>query len=201
MRSFTFNINHDPVSKGRPRFRVINKWVQVYTDANTRKYEKLVSESYIKSQDNPGIIEKPLVILLVFYMPIPVSISNKKRTLLNNKPHVGHKDLDNLVKSVLDGLNSVAFIDDRLIYSINAMKVYSDQPRTSVTLIWDDIYYLTIGEKNIQVKKNMPIYIDGVKHVFIGIKNIGDKIPNVPCIYVHNNKVYRRLANVRSENT
>ena len=35
-------------------------------------------------------------------------------------------DLDNIVKSITDGLNGKAYADDRYIYSIEAIKVYTD---------------------------------------------------------------------------
>jgi len=46
------------------------------------------------------------------------------------------KDLDNLVKLVLDALNGEAFADDSQVVEINARKIFSDKEnaRTELTL-------------------------------------------------------------------
>lgn len=44
------------------------------------------------------------------------------------------KDIDNMVKAVLDGLNGKAFKDDRYICELHASKYYSDEPRVEVTI-------------------------------------------------------------------
>lgn len=43
-------------------------------------------------------------------------------------------DLDNYIKSVLDGLNGLAFEDDNQIIRIDAIKLYSDHPRTEILI-------------------------------------------------------------------
>ncbi len=44
------------------------------------------------------------------------------------------KDIDNMVKAVLDGLNGKAFKDDRYICELHASKQYSDEARIEVTI-------------------------------------------------------------------
>ena len=41
-------------------------------------------------------------------------------------------DIDNLVKIVLDGLNGVAFMDDKQVIELYAIKRYSIEPRTEI---------------------------------------------------------------------
>lgn len=68
-------------------------------------------------------------------MPIPKGISNKKRGEWHElKPHVKRPDLDNLVKTVCDALNGIAFEDDSALVQIVASKIYSENPRTEITL-------------------------------------------------------------------
>ena len=44
-------------------------------------------------------------------------------------------DIDNYIKSVLDGLNKVAYADDRYIYKIEAEKRYTEyEARTEITI-------------------------------------------------------------------
>ena len=73
-----------------------------------------------------------MVVSLIFFMPRP-----KSRRLdywVSTTP-----DLDNLEKSVLDGLNKVAYTDDRLVVAKSSSKRYvqNEEPgvRISVTAI------------------------------------------------------------------
>ncbi|WP_334299865.1 RusA family crossover junction endodeoxyribonuclease [Anaerobutyricum hallii] len=43
-------------------------------------------------------------------------------------------DLDNVIKSILDALNKVAYHDDTQIVSLSMEKFYSDSPRVEVTI-------------------------------------------------------------------
>lgn len=44
------------------------------------------------------------------------------------------KDIDNLIKFVLDALNGKAYIDDRQVVSIRSTKVYADHARTQIRM-------------------------------------------------------------------
>lgn len=79
---------------------------------------------------------QPLQIRLEFYLPIPKSYSKKQREaalagvlLPTKKP-----DIDNLVKAVLDGLNGLAYQDDKQIVALEAAKGYGAAPLVQVTL-------------------------------------------------------------------
>jgi len=53
-------------------------------------------------------------------------------------------------------------------------------------------YVLQMGDRTIFPKTYEPVFINNVRYVFIGSKQIGDIIPNYPCLYVNGNKLYRR---------
>ncbi|MCW4050848.1 MAG: RusA family crossover junction endodeoxyribonuclease, partial [Candidatus Bathyarchaeota archaeon] len=57
--------------------------------------------------------------------------SRRKDTFVYTTP-----DLDNLEKAVLDGLNEVAYTDDRLVVAKSSIKRYviTGEPRISVTV-------------------------------------------------------------------
>ena len=76
----------------------------------------------------------PLELSARFVMPIPASVSKKKRaamaageTLPAKKP-----DNSNCVKWVEDCLNGVVWVDDSLICRILSEKVYGEHPRTEI---------------------------------------------------------------------
>lgn len=75
--------------------------------------------------------------LLGIYMQIPKSTPKKlyQRMLENDVRPAKKPDIDNIIKSVADGLNNVAYIDDSQIIKITAEKFYSENPRIEVTVI------------------------------------------------------------------
>lgn len=70
---------------------------------------------------------------LIFCMPIPKSISKKKRAELHyviKKP-----DLDNLSKAVMDAINNVGiWEDDSQVSVLNTRKIYSEEPRCLIEI-------------------------------------------------------------------
>ena len=91
-------------------------------------------------------LEGPLEIDLRFYFSRPLShyrSGKYKHILKDNMPyyHSNRKDLDNLIKFVLDSLNKHAYIDDSQIAVINSGKYYtsSEEARVevSITLLED----------------------------------------------------------------
>jgi len=58
---------------------------------------------------------------LAFYIPMPKSWSEKKRTEMLGRPHQQKPDIDNLIKSVLD----VLCTDDSYIHDVHARKFWA----------------------------------------------------------------------------
>jgi Holliday junction resolvase RusA-like endonuclease len=129
----TFTITGKPHGKERPR---MTRTGGVYTPTATREYETQVMLEYINAGG-----ERPLpcgtqgirIDVLAFY-PIPKSATKRDREAMLNgtilpccKP-----DADNVVKSILDGLNGVAYKDDSAVTMQSIMKRYSDNPRVEV---------------------------------------------------------------------
>lgn len=123
--------------KGRPRFRNAGKFIQTYTDKDTQAYEMSIKEAYLQANQeaymNPGT---PLAIILTVYQQIPKSVSKKKKQeMLDGKIRPTKKpDIDNILKSVLDSLNQVAFHDDTQIVSVEVVKWYDETPRMVVKI-------------------------------------------------------------------
>lgn len=119
-----------PVPKGRPRFTGKNG--KVYTPQKTLQYENLVRESY---GDNYYFGEEFIEIKIIAKFSIPQSYSKrKKKEALEGKLRPTKCDLDNIVKSITDGLNGKAFKDDRYIVKIVAEKIYSDVSETIIEI-------------------------------------------------------------------
>ena len=125
--------------KQRPRFMRRGAFIQTYTPEPTLKYQKLVADSYLAKYD--GIkLTGALVMNIDAFFNVPKSLSKKKKMELYGKPNVQHNgDIDNVAKSILDGLNGVAYDDDTIVYDLHIRKYYvmgeMDPERVEVKII------------------------------------------------------------------
>lgn len=76
----------------------------------------------------------PLSMKINFYMPIPASLSKKKKAELVDQWHIKKPDCDNLAKGVKDALEGIAYVNDSQICNLVISKVYSIKPRIEVDL-------------------------------------------------------------------
>ena len=125
--------------KQRPRFKRCGAFIQTYTPQATLDYQKLVAESYLEKYDGVKLTGA-LVMNIDAFFNVPKSFSKKKKAELYGKPNVAHNgDIDNVAKSVLDGLNGVAYDDDTIIYDLHIRKYYTmsdnDPERVEVRII------------------------------------------------------------------
>lgn len=132
-----FDVIGEPVGKGRPKFSTFNGRAVAYTPAKTVNYENLVRLSY-QQQCREKSFEKdiPLRAVIYAYFPIPKSVSKKRRELMLQGEVLPTKkpDADNIIKSILDALNGIAFHDDSQVVEITLCKYYSEFPKVSVML-------------------------------------------------------------------
>jgi Holliday junction resolvase RusA-like endonuclease len=108
-----FVVRGDPRSKGRPRFAN----GRAYTPKETTDAEKLIRDAWRETGADP--FNYDVLVDVSFFL------ATRRR-----------KDLDNLVKLVLDALNKEAFPDDSQVVEINARKIFSDKEnaRTEIAL-------------------------------------------------------------------
>lgn len=135
-----FTVSGEPVAKGRPRATAAGGFVRMYTPKKTATYEEHVAYCAIAAMNESGLIrplECPVKIDLVACMPIPKSMSKKKREQAIAGLIVPAKkpDIDNVAKSILDGLNGVVFKDDNQIVQLIVTKCYSDVPKVDVSIV------------------------------------------------------------------
>lgn len=139
-----FEINIEPKGKGRPRTRIVKtgrrSFAQIYTPKDTREYEQTIRDAYDAAAFDhnwePYAEHVPIRICVECGMSIPKSTSKRKREAMafhllypTKRP-----DTDNLVKSVMDALNGLAFHDDAQIVELKVLKVYADPPYVRVSL-------------------------------------------------------------------
>lgn len=132
-----FTVLGEPKGKGRPRATVRGGFAKVYTPKDTVMYENLVRLEY-RQQCGDYMFPEGAVLdmrIAAFYS-IPKSASKKKRKQMEDgsiRP-VKKPDMDNVVKSIADSLNGVAYRDDTQIVDCAVRKFYSDKPRVVITI-------------------------------------------------------------------
>lgn len=125
-----------PVPKARPKFSVnwVTRRITTYTDTKTKKAEEEIRSAWLEKYGGEDATEEKVVLCCKFYLQTPKSYSKKKQKELEGKPHDHRPDVDNLIKTVMDGLNGTAYLDDSQVVSVIASKYYSMSPRTEVSL-------------------------------------------------------------------
>ena len=119
-------------AKAKQRPRINKNTGRIYTPNTTHKYEKAVKEAY---RDNYFFDSEYISIKILFKFKIPKSYTKKQHSeALAGTLRPSRADIDNYIKSVLDGLNKVAYSDDRYIYKIEAEKIFADKDETIVEI-------------------------------------------------------------------
>lgn len=123
----------NPKAQPRPQFRRFGNFVNTYDPASK---DKEVIKQYILLQYRNKLkhIKPPIEFKLVAYMPIPKSLSLKKRNELVGKYHVSKPDIDNCYKTYSDLLNGIMYEDDSNISKIICEKVYDLNPRVEIEI-------------------------------------------------------------------
>lgn len=102
---------------------------------DSQKKEKLFYGLEMRNQhEGEDMFEGPLHLDITFFMPIPSSLSQNKRREIIGVYHASRPDLDNMVKFIKDAATGILYLDDNIISSIAAHKVYSTNPHTKITI-------------------------------------------------------------------
>ncbi|KFI51723.1 crossover junction endodeoxyribonuclease RusA [Bifidobacterium biavatii DSM 23969] len=103
---FTLTLPGDPVAKGRPRVY----GGHAITPRKTVRAEERIFAEFRRKYPNMKPFAGPVSVYAEFWMS-----------------HRGKPDVDNLLKTVLDALNAVAYMDDSQIIHTTAKKYVPDQ--------------------------------------------------------------------------
>jgi len=127
--TLSFCIPGEPVPKGRPRFARRGRGFRVYTDEKSREFEQAVAAAARRAADDLGgwqvgaRVPLRLEVQVVCKRPASrfrVADDDGQRTAKTTRP-----DLDNYLKSLIDGLQGARlFADDAQIVEIAARKAW-----------------------------------------------------------------------------
>lgn len=132
--TYTFTVYGKPQPKQRPRF---NRYTgAAYTPRETRLYETEVKYYFLKEYPHPKKLETSLTVKIDAYFEPPKSTAKAVREkMFAGKIRPAKKpDADNIIKSICDALNGLAYIDDSQIVSVCCRKLYSDVARCEIQI-------------------------------------------------------------------
>lgn len=116
-------IDGEPQGKARPRF--VKATGHTYTPQKTKDYEKAVAWAYKAAGGEMFSGAVRLVIGAYFKIP--------KRGVQGLLKPLKKPDADNITKIILDGLNGIAYKDDKQVVSLTICKYYGE-PRVEVSV-------------------------------------------------------------------
>lgn len=136
-----FIVYGKPVGKQRPRFN--SRTRIIYTPGKTKGYENAISNACYEHMLKQGlkITKSPCIVRIEVMVSVPKSYSKKRREYCicgtekpNKKP-----DIDNIAKTIMDGLNGVAYEDDKQVVRLEIEKHYWEH---------EDAVYIEINTVN-----------------------------------------------------
>lgn len=131
-----FTIFGRPQGKGRPRFGQ----GRTYTPKATRDYELRIADAYRDMCRINGTLQhfgdRPIRMEIIAFYPLPKSSTKavQQAAFSGEIYPMIRPDLDNIVKTVMDALNGVAYDDDKQVMHIVAHKRFGIEGMVSVML-------------------------------------------------------------------
>lgn len=133
----TFFVPGKPVAKARARHARVGNFVRTYTPEETASYENLVRMTAQEAMDGRQPCSAPISLRVEINLSCPSSWSSKRQC----EAHAGEiaatkkPDADNVLKSIKDGCNRIAWNDDSQVVEIVATKCYAPTPGVQVSII------------------------------------------------------------------
>lgn len=107
--------------------------VLVESSKKVKPWREAVAAAATEACKGSEPIDGPVTITMDFVLPRPKSLPKRVRRM-TKRP-----DLDKLVRSTLDALSGIAYIDDNRVDDITARKRYAvegEQPGATITVRW-----------------------------------------------------------------
>lgn len=131
--SIEFVVPGTPKGKQRPR---VTRAGHAYTPKDTVVYENMVKLSCYNAMQDKEPLHGAVKMTIQAFFEVPKSYSKRRREkmLKGEILHTTKPDADNLMKSIADGCNGVAYDDDKQICIMTLTKKYALEPRVEVLI-------------------------------------------------------------------
>ena len=134
---YSFIIDMRPF--GKERHKINKKTLAVYSPQSNREYEKAVGYICKASMAKNGIFcasEKYVEVHIVAFFKIPAGTNKiKEQRMLSGELMPDKKpDIDNIAKAVMDGMNGIAYQDDKQVIKLIIEKRYGREAKVEVAV-------------------------------------------------------------------
>jgi Holliday junction resolvase RusA-like endonuclease len=130
MKYLQFEIQGKPVAAARPRVSLKG---HAYLPKKTVMAKKAVAEIARHANQQRAPIETPVIIEIKFFFAPPKNLYKKR---MSHVARPKKPDIDNLVKTVLDGITQAeVWKDDSLVVDMRAVKLYSNDNTDEKTTV------------------------------------------------------------------
>lgn len=131
---YEFEVIGDIKGKARPRVNTYTS--KAYTPTNTKDYEMLIKQYFKVKYPRYVPLENRVCVKIIAQFKIPKNTSKKntESMLEGNISPTKKPDIDNIVKIILDALNTMAFKDDNQITKLEVEKVYGEEEKVFVKI-------------------------------------------------------------------
>ena len=133
-----FEVLGDPIGKGRPKFARHGNYVRTYTPEKTAFYEDHVAHAAKVAMKDMKPFDGPVEMTIHAVKQVPASWSRKRQILaLQGQIKPAKPDVDNIAKSIMDGIESICFDSDVQVYKLTVEKNYGEVGSAKVYLTGD----------------------------------------------------------------
>lgn len=133
-KTLVFVIDGPPEAWKRAGYFQHSKGLTIY---DPQSKEKKLTKAQLAKQYSGDPITTPVRINLLFELPIPTS--REKELSSGLVPYSKKPDIDNLQKYIFDCMNGQILHDDAQIYQVEAKKIFSQTPRTMMTIHYESV--------------------------------------------------------------
>ena len=144
LHKVSLTIHQPPVQTQRPRATAYGHFYVPNAAKNKKNIRKEVAEQIDLSTFK--LIQGMVILKIKFYIPIPKSFSLTDKILAEAKyirPTVV-PDIDNYMKTYMDALTDVVWLDDGQVVESHAYKYYSIKPRVHITILYSTDTYCSV---------------------------------------------------------
>ena len=128
-----FSVPGVPIAQPRIKATAIGGYARVYTPKTADAYKASVAIAF-KTAYGGNPIDGPVHVSIEFVMSRPKSMIWRKREM-PSEWHTKKPDIDNVLKSVLDGCNGVVFVDDvQVVNLLPCSKHYAARDELVITV-------------------------------------------------------------------
>lgn len=124
-----------PQQQERPRAACIRGKVRIYDPPKSRAAKDRIKQHFSGMNIVPS--EKPLMMIIYIFVPIPKSYTKKQRAAIESGDLRPAKkpDVSNYIKLIEDACNGILYKDDSQIVELRAKKFYSDSARIEIEVV------------------------------------------------------------------